>query len=207
MKRRVCVLVSGGLDSCVLLAELAKRHEVFPVYVRHGLRWETAELAHLRRFLRALPADRFPLQALTVLRLPVRDLYGAHWSLDSGQVPGAKSRDEAVYLPGRNLLLLSLAAIFCACRGIGTIAIGSLAGNPFADATPRFFRSFAQLAGVRVVAPFRRLTKAQVIRRGAHLPLHLTFSCLNPQRCRPCGRCNKCAERRRAFRAAGVSLP
>lgn len=178
----------------MLLATLARRHKVHPLYIRHGLRWEDAELRHLRRFLRAMS-----LPPVTVLHLPVRDLYGGHWSLTGRNVPGTKSRDEAVYLPGRNLLLLANAAVFCAQRGIGAIAIGTLRGNPFADATPKFFRDFARVSGVCVIAPLRGLTKAQVLRRGRGLPLHLTFSCLNPKRNRPCGRCNKCAERRRVF--------
>lgn len=204
----VCVLVSGGLDSCVMLAELSNRHAVYPLYVRHGLRWEQAELSHLRRFLRALPVPRFPLHALTVLHLPARNLYGPHWSLNGKGVPGRASRDEAVYLPGRNLLLLAMASVFCAVRGIRTIAIGTLRGNPFADATPVFFRQFATLAvralhfSETIVSPFCNLSKEQVIQRGRQLPLHLTFSCLNPQRGRPCGRCNKCAERQRAFQSA-----
>ena len=47
----LAVLVSGGLDSAILLGE-ALRHEppaVQPLYVRHGLYWETAELQHLLR--------------------------------------------------------------------------------------------------------------------------------------------------------------
>jgi 7-cyano-7-deazaguanine synthase len=129
-------------------------------------------------------------------------------------VPGAKTPDEAVYLPGRNLLLLSKAAVFCAKRGIGAIAVGSLGHNPFPDATPKFFRGFAASAGhalgvrLKVIAPFRALTKEQVIRRGIrlHLPLHLSFSCIAPQNGRPCGHCNKCAERERAFQRVGVSV-
>ena len=42
MPDRVCVLASGGLHSAVLLAVLARRYEVHPVYVR-GLAWERAE--------------------------------------------------------------------------------------------------------------------------------------------------------------------
>lgn len=202
MKRSVCALVSGGLDSCVMLAELAKIYrQVHPVYVRQGLAWETAELRHLRRYLRAIGVE-----PLTVLDLPVRDLYGNHWSTTGRHVPGAKTRDEAVYLPGRNLMLLSKAAVFCTMHKIPVIAVGSLGHNPFPDATPIFFRDFARLSGVEVIAPFRRLTKAQVVRRGRHLPLHLSFSCLAPKRGRHCGHCNKCAERRRALRAAGVVL-
>jgi 7-cyano-7-deazaguanine synthase len=181
-----------------LVADLAKRYRrVWPVFIRHGLRWEALELCALRRFLKAAQ-----LPAPVVLDLPVRDLYGRHWSVTGKGTPGARSADAAVYLPGRNLLLLAKAAVFCAQRGIGTIAVGSLAGNPFPDATPKFFRDFGRVARVRVIAPYRRLTKVQVLRRGRGLPLHLTFSCLAPRRGRPCGCCNKCAERQRAFQSA-----
>ncbi|MCG3150244.1 MAG: 7-cyano-7-deazaguanine synthase [Verrucomicrobiae bacterium] len=194
----VCVLVSGGLDSCVLVAELAKQYRrVYPVFIRQGLHWEAVELRYLRRYLRAIQA-----RPLTVLDSPVN--YGNHWSMTSKKVPGAKSRDEKMYLPGRNLMLLSKAAVFCALQNIPIIAIGSLGHNPFPDATPKFFRDFARVAGnalnyrLKVIAPFRQLSKTQVIRRGRDLPLHLTFSCVAPQHGKPCGRCNKCAERQRA---------
>jgi 7-cyano-7-deazaguanine synthase len=214
-RQSICALVSGGLDSCVMLVELVKRHaKVYPVFIRHGLIWEEAERRHLRRFLRAITIT--PLTThyapLTILDLPVRDLYSGHWSTTGRRIPGRTSPDAAVYLPGRNLLLLSKAAIFCARHDISTIAIGSLRGNPFPDATPAFFRQFATAAGgalgcrLRVIAPLRCLTKAQVIRRGARLglPLHLSFSCIAPRRGQHCGRCNKCAERQRAFVEAGV---
>lgn len=198
----VCVLVSGGLDSCVLVAELAKQYrKVYPVYVRQGLVWERAELRHLRRYLRATR-----IGALAVLDLPVVDLYGKHWSTTGRRVPGANTRDEAVCLPGRNLMLLSKAAVFSKLHDIPTIAIGTLGHNPFPDATPEFFRDFSCVSGVRVIAPFRSLTKTQVVRRGRELPLHLSFSCIAPKHGRPCGRCNKCAERLRALREAGVVL-
>lgn len=186
-----------------MLAELARRYRrVHPVFVRQDFIWEATELCHLRRFLRCIPHE-----PLTILHLPARDLYGEHWSLTGRHVPGARTPDAAVRLPGRNLLLLSKVAVFCAQMRIPVIAIGSLGHNPFTDATPEFFRDFTKLAGVRVVAPFRQLTKPQVIRRGRHLPLRLSFSCLSPRRGLHCGKCNKCAERLRAFRQAGIADP
>jgi 7-cyano-7-deazaguanine synthase len=204
-KTSICALVSGGLDSCVMVAELARRYRrVYPIFIRQGLIWETTELRHLRRFLRATPINHQPL---TILSLPVTDLYRNHWSTTGRKTPGAKSHDAAVYLPGRNLMLLSKAAVFCALRGIPAIALGTLAGNPFPDATPRFFRDFGRLAGVRVITPLRQLSKTQVIRRGRALPLELSFSCIAPQHGRHCGRCNKCAERQHGFVAAGLPDP
>ncbi|MBI2104481.1 MAG: 7-cyano-7-deazaguanine synthase [Candidatus Omnitrophica bacterium] len=201
----ICVLASGGLDSAALLIRCLKAGgRVAPLYLRCGFVWEAAELHWLRRFLRSVRSPR--LLPLQVLDVPLRSTYGAHWSLTGRRVPGASSADEAVYLPGRNVLLLAHAAVRCAQRGITTIAIGTLAGNPFGDGSPRFFRgmsaclSLALRRPIRVLAPLRRLTKPALIRATPGVPWALTFSCLRPRGRRHCGRCNKCAERRRAFR-------
>ena len=128
-------------------------------------------------------------------------------------VPGTKTPDEAVYLPGRNVLLLSKALLWCHLYDVPTLALATLAANPFPDATPEFFRSFAAAINlaiggqVNVVAPYAELTKAEITRRGRHLPLEFTLSCLQPIDGKHCGRCNKCAERRAAFMAADVADP
>ncbi len=205
----LAVLVSGGLDSAILLAEaLRERPAVFPLYVRFGLAWEDAEGAHLRRFLEAVRTPA--LRPLTVLDLPVRDLYGDHWSLTGNGVPGADTPDEAVFLPGRNVLLLAKALVWCHLRQVPAVALAPLAANPFPDATPDFFAAYEAavnqaLAGrVQVLQPYRGLHKAEVLRRGRHLPLEWTFSCIRPVNGRHCGACNKCAERRRGFAEAGL---
>jgi 7-cyano-7-deazaguanine synthase len=208
----LAVLVSGGLDSAVLLGTALHTHPaVVPLYVRTGLAWEAVERAHLDRFLAAVrtPALRPPV----TLELPVADLYGDHWSLTGRGVPDADSADEAVYLPGRNVLLLSKALLWCHLHGVPAVALAVLEANPFPDATPAFFRAFADAVNaavggrVRVETPFADLDKTAVLRRGRHLPLEHTFSCIAPVDGRHCGRCNKCAERRRAFAAAGVEDP
>jgi len=215
LPERVCVLASGGLDSAVLVAVLARRHQVHPVYVRCGLAWERAEEAALRRFLRALGAQRRRhLAPLVRLELPVAPLYGRqHWSLSGRGVPGPRAALASNYLPGRNLLLGSLAAVHCARARIPALALALLGDNPFPDATPGFLRDFGRCAShalgapIRVRAPFRRLAKDAVIRLGRDLPLGLTLSCARPRGLRHCGRCTKCAERRTAFARAGVADP
>ncbi len=125
-------------------------------------------------------------------------------------MPGARSRDEAVYLPGRNMILSVKAAVFCSMNDISEIAIGSLDHNPFPDASLSFFRAWGNVLSmglgrpIQISAPYRRLSKVDVIRRGRDLPLELSFSCIAPKGKLHCGRCNKCAERRHAFKAAGV---
>src|SRR4051812_25041981 len=101
----LAVLISGGLDSAILLGDAVRRGAVVhPLFVRCGLAWEPTELAYLRRYLAALAAP--PLRALTVLDQPVADVYGPHWSVTGENVPGDDTPDDAVFLPGRNLLLL-----------------------------------------------------------------------------------------------------
>jgi 7-cyano-7-deazaguanine synthase len=206
----LAVLVSGGLDSAILTAEAAREHPVVhPLYVRHGLYWEEAELAHLRRFLEAV--KRPGLRPLQVLELPVADLYGAHWSVTGRDVPDNRTPDEAVFLPGRNVLLLSKAQLWCHLHGVGAVALGTLQANPFPDATPAFFRAMQDAVNqgvggqVRVLCPYAGLHKHEVMQRGRGLPVELTFSCLHPVGGRHCGACNKCAERRQAFAAAGMT--
>lgn len=203
-REKACVLTSGGLDSVVLLGRCLKSfREVHPLYVRAGLKWERAELHWLKR---ALSRMRTPgLKPLTVLDMPAKALYGAHWSLGAGAVPSASASWDSVYLPGRNLLLLSLAGVHCATRDIGTIAIGTLAGNPFADSKRRFYGAmegvFRQLfSPIRVLAPLAALEKEEVFALGRGLPLELTFSCIDPRGLKPCGRCTKCFERDEGLR-------
>jgi 7-cyano-7-deazaguanine synthase len=204
------VLVSGGLDSAILLGEqLRSPGAVWPLYVRCGLYWEAVEFAHLQRYLAAVATPA--LRPLHVLEMPVRDVYPDHWSLSGNAVPGADTPDDAVYLPGRNVLLLSKAIVWCHLHGVGEVTLAPLQSNPFPDATPAFFADFEAavnraLGGlVRVSLPYLGLHKIDVMHRGAGLPLELTFSCIRPVDGKHCGVCNKCAERREAF--ADAQLP
>jgi 7-cyano-7-deazaguanine synthase len=212
------VLLSGGLDSAVLLADEAARatgdglNRVQPIYVGAGLAWEAAERAVVARLL-----DRHPLagraRPLVTLSVDMRDVYAAtHWSV-TGQAPAYHTPDEDVYLPGRNIILLSKAAVFCAAAHIGRIVIGTLDHNPFPDATPAFRASIAQTLSlglahdIRIDAPYATSSKAEVIRRGVALgvPFEFTLSCMKPAGETHCGTCSKCRERHDAFVDAGVS--
>ncbi|MFZ5829239.1 MAG: 7-cyano-7-deazaguanine synthase [Planctomycetota bacterium] len=208
----VGVLVSGGLDSCILLGHLAALgHPVQPFYVRAGLRWEGEEMESVRRFCDALKHDS--VAGLKTFELPCTDLYGRHWSTTGECVPDAHSADDAVFLPGRNALLLLKPALWCRMHRIPELALGVLGTNPFPDATPMFFATFeamvAQATGgcVRIVRPLGELTKREAMELGRSMPLEHSFSCINPVEGLHCGRCNKCAERREAFAAVDMSDP
>lgn len=212
----VVALISGGLDSAVMLGlALDRGDRVLPLYVRQGFVWEDEEEAAVRRFLGALQR-RAPagLMEFQVSRLSAPRRFVGAWALDADRpAPAADSPDEAVYLPGRNLGLLTQAALAAYSHGLGRIQIGALSGNPFPDATPAFFRAFERCVAeamrwrVGIEAPLGRLTKTETLELGLRFPLDRTLSCIRPCGGAHCGRCNKCEERRLAFRRAGLPDP
>jgi 7-cyano-7-deazaguanine synthase len=211
------VLLSGGLDSAVLAAQEAQTFTVHPVYVVGGLAWEAGEQRLVMDLLTHKPFTNAPNRVCPLARLEfsMRDVYPpTHWAL-MGTPPAYDTPDEDVYLHGRNVALLSKAAVFASVRRISRIVVAPLAGNPFPDATPQFFSalnaalSIGLAVPIEISAPFAHLHKEDVVTIGAALgvPFELTLSCMNPCGTIHCGLCSKCRERRDAFHAAGVKDP
>lgn len=207
----VAVLYSGGLDSAVLVASEARAATVHPLYISTGLAWEAEERRVAARILDAPPFDG-RVRAMVALEFTVRDLYpSTHWAL-TGNPPAYDTPDEDVYLSGRNLVLITKGAIYCARHGIARLVLGPLAGNPFPDARPEFLAAMSAAVSlgldhtIEAVAPFSGLHKEDVIRLGLDLgvPLERTLSCMNPKGGVHCGACSKCRERQQAFAAADV---
>jgi 7-cyano-7-deazaguanine synthase len=202
------LLCSGGVESCALAYLCSRRAKVQPIYIRCGLIWEETELRWVAKYLARITNEN--LQPLAVLDLPVGDIYKNHWSMGTGCVPGENDPDQSVYLPGRNLLLLTKGAVFCSLSNLSMLLLGTLQGNPFPDARPEFFSEMGRTLSLglgrsfQILAPLRNLTKEAVIRLAADAPLEFSFSCIHPLDGQHCGQCNKCGERKKNFALAGV---
>jgi 7-cyano-7-deazaguanine synthase len=212
------VLFSAGLDSAVLLADAARDaspdERVTPLYVSVGFAWEAEERAMAARLF-AHPAFAKRVAPLVQLQFDMRDIFPpTHWAV-RGEPPAFDTPDEDVYLDGRNVILLSKAAVYMARQDLHRVLLGTLSGNPFPDATPDFLATMARAltlglgSAVVIEAPFSKLHKEDVVRKGVELgvPFELTLSCMQPKDGMHCGRCSKCRERRDAFREAGVKDP
>jgi 7-cyano-7-deazaguanine synthase len=214
-EKYIAVLLSGGLDSAVLLVSAAASAPVAPIYVSVGFAWEAEERRMIDRLLAAPALGRYAIAPLASLSFDMRDVYPAsHWAV-RGEPPAFDTPDEDVYIDGRNITLLSKASIYMARRGIPRVLMGQLDGNPFPDATPEFLDLMGRAlsaglgAPIEIAAPFTTKSKTDVIRLGVELgvPLELTLSCMQPVEGQHCGRCSKCRERRDAFLEAGVADP
>jgi 7-cyano-7-deazaguanine synthase len=219
----VGLLFSGGLDSAILLGHLLDSgHQVQPFYIRSNVFWQREELSATRTFLQDVACRSWTNGAdvcqLVELDLPLDDLYGEHWSINGRRTPDARTRDDAVFLPARNALLVIKAAVWCGMNQIDQLALAPLAANPFPDAGNAFFAAYETALNhaatghdiftpVQLLRPFAELDKRKVMRLGRDLPLSLTFSCIRPRQGLHCGACNKCAERQKAFAGAGMSDP
>lgn len=207
------VLVSGGLDSAILLAEMVEKQipKVYPIFIRCGLHWENTELAYLKKFTNAIKSKN--LENLVILDVPVGDLYKNHWSLTAQNVPDLNTPDEAVFLPGRNVLLTAKALLWCNLNKVGSLSLGVLESNPFPDATDDFFRNITDtvnqsvLGNVKLIRPYAGMHKTDVLKSGMNYPLEYTFSCIRPINDLHCGKCNKCAERIKGFQQASIKDP
>ena len=219
---RAVLLASGGLDSTVTAA-LAREagHELLWLTIDYGQR-HAIEVSRAREVARAMQATKH-----TVLSLDLRALGG---SALTGELPVPKDRDGAersrgipvTYVPGRNLIFLSLAAAHAEVEGASLIYFGAnvLDYSGYPDCRPEFIHAFeaavnagtkagAEGAALRVCAPLLEMTKADIIRTGVRLgaPLQLTHSCYDPVGDLACGRCDSCLIRREGFSNAGVEDP
>ena len=222
------VLVSGGMDSAVVLAIPRERgHAVHALSVRYGQR-HTSELDAAARIAAALGA----VQHKTV-NVDLRAIGGSALTDDidvpldtDGHPFGAAAPKDAIpvtYVPARNTIMLSVALGWAEVLGASDIYCGvnAVDYSGYPDCRPEFIEAFERLAnlatkagvegaGLRVHAPLQYLSKADIVLEGLRLGVDFaqTVSCYqaDPQG-RACGHCDACRLRAEGFAAAGVADP
>lgn len=192
----ILVLFSGGVESTALLVHYVKRKfKTFPLYVKFGYPWEDYELKNAIKVLNNL-RSRYP----NIRNIKIRKIKGMLKGF------GIPSREEELEIPMRNLLLCTVGAQVGYSLGIYRLAHGSLGLYPFPDSKRDYFDKLEEIIskglGIRFVieTPFYGMHKEEVLRKYKNeIPLNLTLSCVSPIGGRPCGKCIKCKERKRAL--------
>jgi 7-cyano-7-deazaguanine synthase len=211
------LLYSGGLDSTVLLKELLDQGTLkCAVSVNYGQRHDT-EISRA-----AYICDQWRDADHVVVDL--KD-YGSLLHSSSQTNPALVPPDghyadasmRVTVVPNRNMVMLALAASIAIDQGADTLAYAAHAGDHaiYPDCRPEFIDALAGAfalchysPAITLVAPFARMTKAEIVKRGHEInaPMHLTYSCYKGG-LHHCGTCGTCTERREAFILAGVEDP
>jgi 7-cyano-7-deazaguanine synthase len=217
------VLLSGGMDSAVVLAQL--RHEGFDCHALsfdYGQR-HRVELERATEVAKALGAASHRVATIDLR------IFGASALTADIAVPKGRDVEHAhdipvTYVPARNTIFLAHALAMAESLGARDLGIGvnAIDYSGYPDCRPGFVEAFERLANlatragveaaergerwIRVHTPLLQLTKAGIIRRGRELGVDLsrTVSCYDPAPTGdPCGTCDACQLRERGFREAG----
>ena len=221
MSKRAVVLVSGGMDSAVVMAmALEQGFEVYALSVSYGQR-HNSELEAA-----AFLASSQGAVAHKTVNVDLRSIGGSALT-DSGiDVPLDHSDPSAIpvtYVPARNTIMLSVALGWAEVLGANDIFCGVNAGDysGYPDCRPEFISAFQALAnlatkagvegaGIRVHAPLQFMSKADIARAGTSLGVDFsaTVSCYNADaQGRACGHCDACLLRAAGFAEAGLGDP
>ena len=214
MKSKDKLLVySGGLDSTALLYEF--RDEIaLAVNFHYGSNHNQRE--------RMFAKENCLRLGIELLEIDL-DFMGLHFesSLLSGaqDIPSGNYDDEnmrSTVVPFRNGIMLAIAAGLAESRGLKAIMLANHAGDHaiYPDCRPEFVDamsqaiSFGTYQGIKLLAPYTLLSKADIVRRGAEAgaDFSLTYSCYRGRE-EHCGNCGTCRERREAFKDAGIEDP
>jgi 7-cyano-7-deazaguanine synthase len=197
MTVRSLVLLSGGVDSAVVLADSVHRHgadQVGAVSFAYGQSHKRQELLSA-----TVVASHYGVRHQVV---NLGSVFGASALTGVGEIPDHHAdAPDATEVPGRNLVLLSVAAAVADGLGCGRVAFGANAADAggYPDCRPQFIEALREAIrlGTRnhvfLHAPLLYCSKAEVVSLGRRLgtPLELTWSCYRggEEPCRSCGAC------------------
>lgn len=212
------VLVSGGLDSAVCLAEAARDHDLALLHLNYGQRTEARELAAFGGLADHYGADRRLVADMGHLReIGGSSLVDKSRPVETG-LPAAGAPVPSTYVPFRNANFLAVGVSWAEVLGARALYIGVVEedGSGYPDCREEFYAAFSAAVEVgtrpetqvAIRTPLIRLDKAAIVRRGLELgaPLHLTWSCYQSEET-ACGECESCRLRLRGFAAAGAEDP
>ncbi|MGA8163943.1 MAG: 7-cyano-7-deazaguanine synthase QueC [Waddliaceae bacterium] len=212
---KTVILLSGGLDSCVVLAmALEKKRECYAVSFDYG-QHHRIELAYAQKIARHYGVSH------RVLSIDPHAFQ--HSSLISGHhIPKQRSVQEisidetpATYVPARNTLFIAYAIGQAEILDAQEIHIGvnAMDSGPYPDCRPAFFHRFQQVINIatrqafegappHLLTPLIHWDKREIVKEGRRLnvPFFLTFSCYDPTpKGDPCECCDACVLRSYAF--------
>jgi 7-cyano-7-deazaguanine synthase len=212
---KVCVLLSGGMDSVTAFYTALAEHEVaaalsFDYGAKHNAREIPWAAWHAERA--QVPHEVIALDFIN--RLFQSDLLKSGGEIPDGHYAEASMKQTVV--PFRNAILLAIATGYAESIGAQGLVIAAHGGDHaiYPDCREPFMQAMGQAmaegtyAKIELLRPFIATDKAGIARLGAQLGIDYatTWSCYKGGE-RHCGTCGTCVERREAFLLAGLADP
>ncbi len=218
---KAIVLLSGGLDSTIVLY-LAKNQgfdELYAITFKYGQK-------HNKELESAIAiAHRAGVKEHKIVELPLNLWQGSSLTDDTLEVEAGniiRTDIPATYVPARNMVFLSVAASYADALDIRDIFIGvsEVDYSGYVDCREEFIRAMEYAINMGTVlgaekkqkmtvhAPFMHMKKADEVRLGIELGVDfgLTWTCYRGDEY-PCGECDSCLLRAKAFAEAGITDP
>ena len=223
---KAVTILSGGLDSTVATL-IAKDlgYKITAITFNYGQKAVKREVNSAKKICEILGIKHI------VVDLPFVKQFGKSSLITEKEIPKLKMEEldtkktyetmKSVWVPARNLIMLSIASGFAEALDAEKIFIGinKEEGITFPDNTIEFVEAFNKvleygtLNKVEVEAPLYDKTKEEIVKLGAELEkklgvevLKYSYSCYkdNGEDFLHCGKCESCIRRKRAFLMAGI---
>ena len=219
--KKAIVLLSGGLDSttALYLAKSQGFDEIYALTFEYGQKHDR-ELRAACAVARAAGVKEHKFVTLLLNQWDGCSLTDEKMDIKDGDL--AREGIPDTYVPARNMVFLSVAASYADALGVTDIFLGvsEVDYSGYVDCREEFIRSMEQTINLGTVlgaerhrhitlhAPFMHMAKADEVRLGMSLGVDysLTWTCYRGGE-RPCGTCDSCLLRAKAFAEAGVPDP
>ncbi|MBN2017639.1 MAG: 7-cyano-7-deazaguanine synthase QueC [Candidatus Cloacimonetes bacterium] len=215
-KEKAIVLLSGGVDSCVVTAIAQKKYHVCLLHINYGQRTDTREEKAFRDI-----ADYYKIKDILDIDIGyLRQIGGSSLTNEALPIPENSNENSipSTYVSFRNANLLAIATSWAEVIRASKIFIGAMEedSSGYPDCRESFFTAMnvAIKEGTKpetlteIEIPIIHKKKAEVVQLGIKLkaPLHLTWSCYQSED-KACGICESCMLRINAFKKAGYKDP
>jgi 7-cyano-7-deazaguanine synthase len=212
---KVCVLLSGGMDSVAAFYEALESHDVVAcLSFDYGSKHNAREIPFAK-----LHADRNKVPHHTIALDFMNQLFKSDLLKSGGDIPDghyAELTMKQTVVPFRNGIMLAIATGYAESIEAGGLVIAAHSGDHaiYPDCREPFMRAMGTAmtegtyAKIQLLRPFISTDKAGIARRGAELGIDFaeTWSCYKGGEIH-CGVCGTCVERREAFILAGLPDP
>jgi len=223
---KAITLLSSGLDSVAALAIAAESLDIeMAITFDYGQRAGKREIEYSRKVCEYFGIEHQVIKLDWLSEIASTSLVNRNADVPSLSVEDidetapteiTEASAKAVWIPNRNGVMLNIAGAFAESRECDYLLVGfnGEEAGTFPDNSLAYVQamdnafSYSTQNGVKVLASLIELGKTEIVRRAleAKAPLEYSWSCYHGGEI-PCGGCESCVRRARAFRNIGAKDP